>query len=143
MAKFDNWFLRSIQGFTQSKIEKAKKVYARNFLDSKFSQIDLEVQGFNWAWFSGEEGKQILDSNSSSKIVYIKPFLCCQIKTHILGHWKIILRWPSVCSEQITDLDSMNSKIFYRKICDKYWLRLRKKVIDAMIWYIKNCWRRH
>ena len=24
MAKFDNWFLRPIQGFTQSKIEKAK-----------------------------------------------------------------------------------------------------------------------
>ena len=23
MAKFDNWFLRPIQGFTQSKIEKA------------------------------------------------------------------------------------------------------------------------
>ena len=38
MAKFDNWFLRPIQGFTQSKIEKAKK----SILDEKLYVIFID-----------------------------------------------------------------------------------------------------
>ena len=37
--KFDNWFLTPIQGFTQSKIEKANKKH--NWIDIKTSFIDL------------------------------------------------------------------------------------------------------